>query len=123
MKRPNNSSDTRSMTFSTGSRVSCPVRSPAVITAWSVTLIAHMAAPRSESLGHVLERVGVRLAAPDLALGQLDLGCRHFLVRNMREEVTDHVQAHGTLVLRACDIPGRPRAVGRGEHLVARPGV
>ena len=66
------------------------------------------AAPRSEAFLDVPERIVGGLVAADLALGQHDLLGGSRLVRNMLQEVADHVQAHALLVLRTCHEPRCP---------------
>ena len=83
-------------------------------------LFAEVRFTGQNALRHVLERNGRGLVAPDLALGQPDFRPWDGLVGNLLQQVTDHVQPHALLVLRARDEPRRPCGIGGGEHLVAR---
>src|SRR5262245_4863337 len=66
----------------------------------------------------ILVRI-VRLFVPVrlLALGELHLLARRFLVRNLAEDVPDDVQPAAALVVGPGDVPGRIVRIGVLEHI------
>src|SRR5713101_6847555 len=77
---------------------------------------------RSIFLGDEFVRiVGLAVAAALLALGQLHLGARRWLVVDAREQMPDDVQARPPLVIRSSHVPRRPCGIGGREHLITRP--
>src|SRR5690242_11579685 len=73
----------------------------------------------SELLRHVLVRIfRFAILLVLLPLRKLHFLARRFLVRDLREQVTDDVEPDPALVLRARHVPRGKSRIGCGEHLI-----
>src|SRR6185295_1211042 len=74
-------------------------------------------------LDELVRIVRFPVATALLPLWQLHLFLRQLLVGNLLEQMRDDVEATATLVIGPRHVPRGEAGIGRGKHLVARPGI